>query len=80
MRTERTQNSHWSKVPHELISCKYLTRTIYRGSLTASVLIICPLSGLIQDQIVEAESLGLSAKYSGEMLDGESEAFDDQLL
>jgi hypothetical protein len=31
MRTERTQNSHWSEVPHELISCKYLTRTIFRN-------------------------------------------------
>ena len=30
MRTERTQNSHWSEVPHELISCKYLTRTTFR--------------------------------------------------
>jgi superfamily II DNA helicase RecQ len=46
---------------------------------TASVLIIFPLSGLIQDQIVEAKSLGLTAKYLGKMLDGESEAFDDQL-
>ena len=48
-------------------------------SSTASALIICPLSGLIQDQIAEAESLGLTAKYLGEMLDGELEAFDDQL-
>ena len=31
MRTERTQNSHWSEVPHELISCKYLTRTTFRN-------------------------------------------------
>ena len=31
MRMERTQNSHWSEVPHELISCKYLTRTTFRN-------------------------------------------------
>ena len=31
MRTECTQNSHWSEVPHELISCKYITRTTFRN-------------------------------------------------
>jgi hypothetical protein len=31
MRTERTQNSDWSEVPLELISCKYLTRTTFRN-------------------------------------------------
>ena len=35
-----------------------------------SVLIIYPLSWLIQDQIVEAESLGLTGKYLGEMFGG----------
>ena len=24
-------SSHWSEVPHELISCKYLTRTTFRN-------------------------------------------------
>jgi hypothetical protein len=59
MRTERTQNSHWSKVPHELISCKYLTRTIYRRNLTASVLIICSLSGrLFKTRLLRRKALG----------------------
>jgi hypothetical protein len=37
MRTERTQNSHWSEVPHELISCKYLTRTTFRNVILAGI-------------------------------------------
>ena len=37
MRTERTQNSHWSEVPHELISCKYLTLTTFRNVILAGI-------------------------------------------
>jgi hypothetical protein len=37
MRTLRTQNSHWSEVPHELISCKYLTRTTFRNVILAGI-------------------------------------------
>ena len=33
----RTQNSHWSEVPHELISCKYLTRTTFRNVILAGI-------------------------------------------
>jgi hypothetical protein len=51
--------------------CKFkLARCSKRLSSTASVLIICPLSWLIQDEIVEAESLGLTGKYLGEMFGG----------
>ena len=38
MRTERTQNSHWSEVPHELISCKYLKVGYSRICACAGVL------------------------------------------